>query len=76
MQYYIANMCLRIGAAEYVFKRPAYKQPLDTGVPTGQPPQKRARLHQEAEAEAGKTFIYINLFIDSNKGFKRSSEID
>jgi hypothetical protein len=64
---------LRIGAAEFVFRRPAYKQPLDSGAPTGQPPQKRARLIQEADAEAGKTFMYINVFEQPNKGFKRPS---
>jgi hypothetical protein len=57
----ICKYMLRIGAAEFVFKRPAYKQPLDSGV-SGQPPQKRARLHQEAETEAGKLHSYIKVF--------------
>jgi hypothetical protein len=57
----ICNYVLRIGAAEFVFKRPAYKQPLDSGA-SGQPPQKRARIHQEAETEAGKLHRYIKVF--------------
>jgi hypothetical protein len=69
----ICNYVLRIGAAEFVFKRPAYKQPLDPGA-SGQPPQKRARVHQEAETEAGKLHGYIKVSRKPNTGDKRSSE--